>query len=106
MTTRAKRRKQRHADLLRRGHKITLDPVASRHMDAQMDHDYHAFKNNPGLEAFVRPPFPCELPDEVAQQYADRGLELAGVMVINVRPGLRMRKFFFRPIQGARGKPC
>lgn len=90
----------------RRGRKIALDPVASKHMEAQMDYDYHAFKNNPGLDAFTRLPFPCELPDDIAQSYASEGLELAGVMVINVRPGLRMRKFFFRPIRRTGGKPC
>ncbi|WP_367025419.1 hypothetical protein ABZN20_12140 [Methylococcus sp. ANG] len=92
MTTRAKRRKQRHADLLRRGHKITLDPVASRHLDAMTDHDRKAFEDHPDLAAFVRPPFPCELPAvEVSRTKS---------------PHVRLRKFFFRSIRRTGGKPC
>lgn len=102
-----KARKQRHADLLRRGHKITLDPVASRHLDAAMDHDRQMFEDNPDLEAFVRPPFPCELPEEIAQRYADLGLELDRVMVSRTKsPHVRVRKFFFRPIRRTGGRPC
>jgi hypothetical protein len=73
-------------------------------MEAQMDYDYHAFKNNPGLEAFVRPPFPCELPEEIVQRYADLGLELDRVMVSRTKsPHVRVRKFFFRPIRRTGG---
>lgn len=106
MTTRAKRRKQLREGPARSFREFVSTPAERRHLDAMTAHDRGVFEDNPDLEAFVRPGFPCELPDDIAQSYASEGLELAGVMVINVRPGLRMRKFFFQPIRRTGERPC